>query len=98
VLAHEPQLPDVESESILRVSRLLEPLLQEGFDSFLRRWSLDGGHAGVQPALISTSGGRLASFTRRLVLAIAHLSKWRFGLRVRRRSRPGVGIRSARLT
>ena len=25
-----------------------------------------------QPALISTSGGRLASFTRRLVLAIAH--------------------------
>ena len=27
-----------------------------------------------QPALISTSGGRLASFTSRLVLAIAHLS------------------------
>jgi hypothetical protein len=27
-----------------------------------------------QPAAISTSGGRLAAFTRRLVFAIAHLS------------------------
>src|SRR6266481_8502880 len=46
-LALEAELPQVESESILHVSRLLEPLLQEGFDSFLGRRSLDGGHAGV---------------------------------------------------
>jgi hypothetical protein len=34
-----------------------------------------------QPALISTSGGRLASFTRRLVFAIAHLSNEAMRLR-----------------
>ena len=45
----EAQLSQVEAESILQVSRLLEPLLQEGFDVFLGRWSLDGGHAGVSP-------------------------------------------------
>ena len=73
-LALEAELSQVESESILRVSRLLEPLLQERFDSFLGRWSLDGGHAGIPAGSHSTSGGRPASFTRRLVLAIAHLS------------------------
>src|SRR5580704_8626385 len=46
-LALAAQLSHVESESIFRVSGLLESLLEEGFDSFLRRWSLDGGHAGV---------------------------------------------------
>jgi cholesterol oxidase len=44
-LAVVAELPQVEPESILRVSRLLEALLQEGFDAFLRGWSLDGGHA-----------------------------------------------------
>src|SRR5947207_15590451 len=55
----EAQLSYVESESIFRVSRLLEPLLQEGVDSFLRRWSLDGGHAGV-PACSDFDVGRQA--------------------------------------
>jgi hypothetical protein len=40
-------LAQVESESILRISRLLKSLLQEGFDSRLRRGSLDGRHAGI---------------------------------------------------
>ena len=39
----EAQLSYVESESIFRVSRLLEPLLQEGFDSFLVRPGESGG-------------------------------------------------------
>src|ERR1700750_520300 len=47
VLAREAQLSEVESESILHVSRLLEPLLQKGFDSLLCRWSVDGVHARV---------------------------------------------------
>src|SRR4029078_4871422 len=47
VPAVESQLPHGESESVLRVSRLLEPVLQEGCNSLLRRRSLDGGHAGV---------------------------------------------------
>src|SRR2546421_6801224 len=53
------ELPYVESESIFRVSGLLEPLLQEGFDAFLRRRSLDGGHAGV-PARSDFDVGRQA--------------------------------------
>jgi hypothetical protein len=36
-------------------------MLQEGFDSFLRRWSLDGGHAGV-PACSYFDVGRQAGF------------------------------------
>src|SRR5690348_43322 len=60
-LGVEAQLSHVESESIFGVSRLLEPLLQEGFDSFLRRWSLDGGHAGV-PARSDFDVGRQAGF------------------------------------
>ena len=51
----------MESEPILRVSRLLEPLLQEGLDSFLGRWSLDGGHAGI-PAGSHFDVGRQAGF------------------------------------
>src|SRR3954449_3608630 len=60
-LAIEAQLSHGESESIFRVSRLLESLLQEGFDSFLRRWSLDGGHACV-PARSDFDVGRQAGF------------------------------------
>src|SRR4051812_27475241 len=55
------QLPDVEPEPVFRVSRRLEPLLEQGFDSFLRRWSLDGGHAGV-PAGSDLDVGRKAGF------------------------------------
>src|SRR3954452_13857191 len=47
ISALSSELSHVESESIFRVSGLLEPLLQEGFDAFLRRWALDGRHAGV---------------------------------------------------
>src|ERR1700722_13209981 len=60
-LALEPQLSHVESESILRVSAGLEPLLQESFDSFLRRGSVDGGHAGV-PARLHFDVRRQAGF------------------------------------
>jgi hypothetical protein len=56
-LALEAQLSHVESESILRVSRLLEPLLQERVDSFLRCGSLDGSHAGI-PARSDLDVGR----------------------------------------
>src|SRR5256885_11851059 len=59
--AVEAQLSHVESESVLCVSRLLEPLIQQRFDSFLRRWSLDGGHAGV-PAGSDFDVGRQAGF------------------------------------
>src|SRR5882757_39171 len=45
--AFSSELSHMESESIFRVSGLLEPLLQEDFDAFLRGGSLDGGHAGV---------------------------------------------------
>ena len=38
----EVQSPEVEPETILQASRFLEPLLQEIFDSFLRRWSPKG--------------------------------------------------------
>jgi len=62
----EAQLSYVESESIFRVSRLLETLLQEGFDSFLRRWSLDGGHAGV-PARPDFDVGRQAGFVHEVL-------------------------------
>ena len=51
----------MESESGFRVSGLLKPLLQEGFDAFLRRGSLDGGHAGV-PARSDLDVGRQAGF------------------------------------
>jgi len=93
-------LSQVVSESILGVSRFLQALLQEGFDSFLRRWSLDGGHAGrPSPALISTSGGRLASFTRRLVLAIAPpVERGRSGLRGASTKLSSSASGSARLT
>jgi hypothetical protein len=60
-LAVAAQLSQVEPESILQVSGVLEPLLQEGFDSFLRRWSFDGGHAGV-PAGSDFDVGRQAGF------------------------------------
>src|SRR5580700_7941909 len=46
-LALEAQLSDIESESVLRVSGLLEPLLQERFDLLPCRWPVDGVHAGV---------------------------------------------------
>src|SRR3954471_23492722 len=59
--AVEAELSHGESESIFRVSGLLEPVLQEGFDSFLRRRSLDGGHAGV-PARSDFDVGRQAGF------------------------------------
>src|SRR2546423_6120066 len=65
-LAVEAQLSHVESESIFRVSRLLEPLLQESFDSFLRRGSLDGGHAGV-PARSDFDVGRQAGFVHEVL-------------------------------
>src|SRR5689334_5593905 len=55
------QLSQVEPESMLQVSRLFETLLQEGLDSFLRRWSFDGGHARV-PARSDLDVGRQASF------------------------------------
>src|SRR3954454_13615869 len=60
-LAVEAQLSHGESESTFRVSGLLEPVLQEGFDSFLRRRSLDGDHAGV-PACSDLDVGRQAGF------------------------------------
>src|SRR3954465_14349940 len=59
-LAVEAELAHVESELIFRVTRLLQPLLEERLDSCLRRGALDGGMQASQPALISTSGGRLA--------------------------------------
>jgi len=60
-LALDAELSHGESESIFRVSRLLEPSLQEGFDSFLGRWSLDGGHAGI-PAGSNLDVGRQTGF------------------------------------
>src|SRR3954468_17223059 len=60
-LVREAQLSDVEPESVLRVSGCLKPLLQQGFDSLLRRWSLDGRHAGV-PARSDFDIGRQAGF------------------------------------
>src|SRR4051794_34715231 len=60
-LAVEAQLSHGESESIFRVSRRLEPVLQKGLDPFLRRRSLDGGHAGV-PARSDLDVGRQAGF------------------------------------
>src|SRR3954465_15481407 len=60
-LAIEADLSHVESEPMFRVSGLLEPLLQEGLDSFLGRRSLDGGHAGV-PARSDFDVGRQAGF------------------------------------
>ena len=47
MLAVEAQLSHGESEPIFRVSRLLVPLRQEGFNSLLGRWSIDGRHAGI---------------------------------------------------
>src|SRR5690348_3048786 len=41
------QPAQVQSESLLHVSRLLETPLQKRFDSFLCRGSCDGGHARV---------------------------------------------------
>src|SRR6476659_9876707 len=61
ISALSSELSDVESEPIFRVSGLLEPLLQERFDSLLRCWSLDGGHAGV-PARSDFDVGRKAGF------------------------------------
>src|SRR5256885_8639942 len=61
ISALSSELSHVESESIFRVSGLLEPLLQEGFDAFLRRGSLDGRHAGV-PASSDFDVGREAGF------------------------------------
>src|SRR3954452_20671173 len=49
------------AKSILHVSRLLQSLLHEGLDVLLRRWSLDGGHAGV-PARSDLDVGRQAGF------------------------------------
>src|SRR3954471_6355121 len=63
-LAIEAHLSHVESESIFRVSGLLEPLLQEGLDSVLRRRSLDGGHARV-PAGSDLDVGRQAGFVHK---------------------------------
>src|SRR3954467_13128754 len=59
--AIDAQLSHGESESTFRVTGLLEPVLQEGLDSFLRRRSLDGGHAGV-PARSDLDVGRQAGF------------------------------------
>src|SRR4029077_7519351 len=58
-LVLEAQLSQVEPESSLHVSRLLEPVLQERLDSFLRRWSPDRGHAGI-PARSDFDVGRQA--------------------------------------
>src|SRR3954453_19669868 len=58
-LAVEAQLSHGESESIFRVSRRLEPVLQKGLDPFLRRRPLDGGHAGA-PARSDLDVGRQA--------------------------------------
>src|SRR5260370_10925212 len=60
-LTLEAELPQVESESILRVSRLLESLFQEDFDSSLGRRPLDGGHAGI-PAGSPFDVGRQTGF------------------------------------
>src|SRR3954468_13269377 len=60
-LAIEAHLSHVESESIFRVSGFLEPVLQEGLDSLLRRRSPDGGHARV-PAGSDLDVGRQAGF------------------------------------
>src|SRR3954454_1120507 len=60
-LAVEAELAHVESELIFRVTRLLQPLLEEGLDSCLRSGSLDGGHAGV-PARPDFDVGRQAGF------------------------------------
>ena len=43
----EVQSPEVEPETILQASRFLEPLLQEIFDSFLRRWSPEGSQESI---------------------------------------------------
>src|SRR5437879_554920 len=60
-LALEAKPSQVESESILRISRLLQPLLQEGFDSRLRCGSLDRVHTGI-PARSDLDVGRQAGF------------------------------------
>src|ERR1051325_7257614 len=41
------ELSYVEAESLFGVSGRLQPLFEEGLDSFLRGLSLDGRHAGV---------------------------------------------------
>src|SRR2546423_4034759 len=66
ISALSSELSHVESESIFRVSGLLEPLLQEGFDAFLRRGSLDGGHAGV-PARSDFDVRRQAGFVHEVL-------------------------------
>ena len=53
----EVQSPEVEPETILQVSRLLEPLLQEILDSFLRRWSPEGSQESI-PASPDFDAGR----------------------------------------
>ena len=53
----EVQSPEVEPEAILQVSRFLEPLLQEIFDSFLRRWPPGGSQESI-PASSDFDGGR----------------------------------------
>src|SRR6201996_3352076 len=74
VLAGEAQLSEVESESILHVSSCWSPCSRRALTLSCAAGRLTEFMHASQPALISTSGGRLASFTRRLVLAIAHLS------------------------
>src|SRR2546423_14707867 len=63
-LAIDAQLSHGESESIFQVARRLEPVLQEGLDSLLRRRSLDGGHAGV-PARSDLDVGRQAGLVHK---------------------------------
>ena len=69
-----PSFPHIKSQAIFCVSDFVDAFLKQGFDLPLRGRPSDRGHAG-KPAAISTSGGRLAVFTRRFVFAIAHLSK-----------------------
>src|SRR5882724_11387545 len=66
ISALSSELSHVESESIFRVSGLLEALLQEGFDAFLRRGSLDGGYAGV-PARSDFDVGRQAGLVHEVL-------------------------------
>jgi len=67
-------LPQVESQSIFCISGLVKTLFQQRLYSFLRGGSHDRCKAGIPPGCDLDVGGKLAAFTRRLVLAIAHLS------------------------
>src|SRR6202171_3795041 len=69
-----PELPYIKSQPIFRVARLVKAPFQQRLDPSCAAGRVTEVMQASHPAAISTSGGRLAAFTRRFVLAIAHLS------------------------